>query len=228
MRPYDWHFGRHVQHESPAARVGRGRLQPALVRQLLRHRQPRHRAADYDDWYRCRAAASAICRTVADTRSRTTTSTPAAQSRAPSELLHVRERLRRCADAGTGMASTSTCTARPRNGLTVQGGTNTGRACATTASRCDTPDEHRQSGRPADTCHVAEKWMTDFRGLATYTVPKIDVLVSGIVRFQTTATGFFTGGDATRDRTARRWPRRIRCRTRWCSRRSVGCRRTDS
>jgi len=27
-------------------------------------------------------------------------------------------------------------------------------------------------------------------------VPKIDVLVSGIIRFQTTATGFFTGGDA--------------------------------
>ena len=47
--------------------------------------------------------------------------------------------------------------------------------------------------------------MTTFRGLATYTIPKIDVLVSAIVRFQTTATGGLRDrGCRLRDRTGRR------------------------
>ena len=37
-------------------------------------------------------------------------------------------------------------------------------------------------GQPA--CSFAEPWLTTFRGLASYTVPKIDVLVSAIVRSQ--------------------------------------------
>jgi hypothetical protein len=51
--------------------------------------------------------------------------------------------------------------------------------------------------QPTVSCSIAEPWITQFRGLATYTIPKVDVLVSAIVRFQTTATGFFTGGDAS-------------------------------
>ena len=54
----------------------------------------------------------------------------------------------------------------------------------------------RATPQPTVACSVAEPWITTFRGLATYTIPKVDVLVSGIIRFQTTATGFFTGGDA--------------------------------
>ena len=46
-----------------------------------------------------------------------------------------------------------------------------------------------------DGCDFAEDWVTTFRGSAAYTVPKIDVLVSTIVRFQNTAPGFFTTGD---------------------------------
>ena len=37
-------------------------------------------------------------------------------------------------------------------------------------------------GQPA--CNASEPWLTTFRGLASYTVPKIDVLVSAIVRSQ--------------------------------------------
>ena len=40
-------------------------------------------------------------------------------------------------------------------------------------------------GQPA--CDFTEPWLTTFRGLATYTVPKIDVLVSAIVRLQPNA-----------------------------------------
>jgi hypothetical protein len=95
-----------------------------------------------------------------------------------------------------------TATARLRNGLTFQGGTNTGRGvrdnCAVAA---EVPEAIFVAGffptpQPTYSCDVAEPWITSFRGLATYTIPKVDVLVSGIIRFQTTATGFFTGGDA--------------------------------
>ena len=33
-------------------------------------------------------------------------------------------------------------------------------------------------------CKVDEDWQMNWRGLVTYTVPKIDVLVSGILRSQ--------------------------------------------
>src|SRR5438067_12213147 len=36
-------------------------------------------------------------------------------------------------------------------------------------------------------CDVAEPWLTSVRGLASYTVPKVDVLVSGIFRSQANA-----------------------------------------
>jgi hypothetical protein len=45
-------------------------------------------------------------------------------------------------------------------------------------------------GQP--TCDFAEPWLTTFRGLGTYTVPKVDVLVSAIVRMQPNAQ---PGGD---------------------------------
>jgi hypothetical protein len=45
-----------------------------------------------------------------------------------------------------------------------------------------------------DACHVDEKWATSFRGLASYTVPKADVLVSASMRSLVTTPG---GGVAT-------------------------------
>ena len=97
-----------------------------------------------------------------------------------------------------------TGTARLRNGLTLQGGTNTGRGVRDT---CDVAEDVPEAVlaitlfgttiQPQASCDIAEPWITTVRGLATYTIPKVDVLVSAIVRFQTTATGFFTGGDAS-------------------------------
>jgi hypothetical protein len=40
-----------------------------------------------------------------------------------------------------------------------------------------------------DSCDVTEKWATTFRGLASYTVPKIDVLVSASMRSLVTPPG---------------------------------------
>jgi hypothetical protein len=67
--------------------------------------------------------------------------------------------------------------ARMRNGLLLQGGTSTGRGVRDTCDtvvKIDSPDPRG--------CHVTEPWMTSIRGLVSYTVPMIDVLVSAQVR----------------------------------------------
>jgi hypothetical protein len=72
-----------------------------------------------------------------------------------------------------------TLNARTRWGLTFSGGTSTGRSVTDdceTQVRIDSPD-------PRD-CHDADPFQTTLRGLASYTIPKIDVLVSGTVRSQ--------------------------------------------
>ena len=72
-----------------------------------------------------------------------------------------------------------TLRARLGAGLTLQGGTSTGRTiidtCGTVVN-IDSPDPRG--------CHNEEPFQTTLRGLASYTVPKVDVLVSGTVRSQ--------------------------------------------
>jgi hypothetical protein len=88
--------------------------------------------------------------------------------------------------------------ARTGWGLTVQGGTSTGRGVNNT---CDTLNARfgRQmtptigtvgatgivDGQPS--CDTAEPWLTSARGLGSYTVPKVDVMVSAIFRSQANA-----------------------------------------
>jgi hypothetical protein len=72
-----------------------------------------------------------------------------------------------------------TVNARLRQGLTLQIGTNTGRkiddTCATVV-KIDSPD-------PRD-CRLTPPYQTTIRGLASYTVPRVHVLVSATVRSQ--------------------------------------------
>jgi len=77
---------------------------------------------------------------------------------------------------------------RVREALFLQAGTSTGRGVNDT---CDI--ETARFGRPMvvvdgqSTCDFTEPWLTQARGLATYTVPKVDVLVSVIIRSQPNA-----------------------------------------
>ena len=67
--------------------------------------------------------------------------------------------------------------ARLANGIMFQGGTSTGRGVRDTCDtvvKIDSPDPRG--------CHVTEPVLTSVRGLAAYTVPKVDVLVSAQIR----------------------------------------------
>jgi hypothetical protein len=86
-----------------------------------------------------------------------------------------------------------TATARLGNGLTVQGGTSTGRGVRNICNVTRALPELLGTAR-VDSCDVTENLMTSFRGLASYTLPKIDVLVSASMRSLETAPG---GGVAT-------------------------------
>jgi hypothetical protein len=82
-----------------------------------------------------------------------------------------------------------TLNARFRNGLTTQVGTTTGRGKVNT---CEIDVLYNQVDRPAGTtagpnprgCNNVEPFQTTFRGLASYTIPKIDVLLSTVIRSQ--------------------------------------------
>jgi hypothetical protein len=76
-----------------------------------------------------------------------------------------------------------TLTARFRQALNVQFGTQTGRAVIDT---CATDQNIDGGGLIKDlrNCNNVFPFQTTVRGLASYTVPKVDVLVSGTVRVQ--------------------------------------------
>jgi hypothetical protein len=94
--------------------------------------------------------------------------------------------------------------ARIRNGLTVQGGTSTGRTlqdnCAlrsilpetypwsnttvggVTIGNTQSVRGNSTAGLTSPYCRIVEPYLTSFRGLATYVVPKLDIQVSGTWR----------------------------------------------
>src|SRR6266853_2958451 len=78
--------------------------------------------------------------------------------------------------------------ARTNNGVTIQGGTSTGRGvrdyCAVMQKL---PETYVTAGsvlanQQVAACAATEPWLTTVRGLVSYTVPKIDVLVSSSFR----------------------------------------------
>ena len=88
-----------------------------------------------------------------------------------------------------------TLNARMQNGLSFQGGTSTGRGvndtCDVLIGRYGRPMAPSAGTTGAAgiingeaACSATEPWLTSVRGLASYTVPKVDVLVSAILRSQ--------------------------------------------
>jgi hypothetical protein len=79
-------------------------------------------------------------------------------------------------------------TARMASGLIFQGGTNTGRGVRDMCEVIEKLPEIQAlppfgaAVQRVDSCAVTEKWLTTARGVVTYTIPKVDVLVSGVFR----------------------------------------------
>jgi hypothetical protein len=68
-------------------------------------------------------------------------------------------------------------TVRSKNGLTVQGGTSTGKVVNDWCEiRAAVPESYLLNPY----CHVESPWQTSGRALATYLIPRIDLLVSGV------------------------------------------------
>ena len=190
VRPYDWQFGVSVQHE----------LLPRLSIEAGYNRRwwgnffvtdnTRTDAADYDTYsitipqHENLAGGGGTASFVAIT--------PAAAARGAQNYM--------TSETDYGDARTAywqgadfSATARLADGLTLQGGTSTGRAVRNNCAVTQALPELLGTAR-VDSCDVREKWSTSFRGLASYTVPKIDVLVSASMRSLETAPG---GGVAT-------------------------------
>ena len=70
--------------------------------------------------------------------------------------------------------------ARMANGVTIQAGTNTGRGVRDECEILAALPENQ--GDRLDSCAVTETWQTTFRGLASYVIPRADVLVSAVFR----------------------------------------------
>jgi hypothetical protein len=78
--------------------------------------------------------------------------------------------------------------ARLKGNLTVQAGTSTGRGVRNTCALWRARPQFSIGPAPGnipnrlDACDVSEPWITTFRGLAAYRIPKIDVQVSSTIR----------------------------------------------
>jgi hypothetical protein len=190
VRPYDWQFGASVQHE----------LVPRLSVEAGYNRRwwgnffvtdnVLTTAADYETY------AIAIPQHENLPGGGGTASfvaiTPAAAARGAQNLM-TSEKDYAGARTAYWHGMDFNATARLASGITVQGGTSTGRAVRDTCELYRALPELLGTAR-VDSCDVTEKWATSFRGLASYTVPKIDVLVSASMRSLETSPG---GGVAT-------------------------------
>src|SRR6185436_18208128 len=185
VRPYDWQFGASIQHEL----IPRVSVEAAYNRRWWGNffvtDNTLTTAADYDTYsipipqHENLPGAGESAQFVAIT--------PAASARGAQSYMTTEKDY---GDARTAYwhGFDFTATARLTFGLNLQGGTSTGRGVRNTCNVTRALPELLGSAR-VDSCDVTENWVTSFRGLASYTLPKIDVLVSASMRSLVTAPG---------------------------------------
>ena len=185
VRPYDWQIGASVQHE----------LLPRLSVEFAYNRRwwgnffvtdnVLTTAADYDVYSLVIPQHDNL--PGAGENAQFVAITPAANARGAQNLM--------TSEKDYGDPRTAywhgvdfTATARLPFGLNVQGGTSTGRGVRNSCNVTRALPELLGSAR-VDSCDVTENWATSFRGLASYTLPKVDVLVSASMRSLVTPPG---------------------------------------
>jgi hypothetical protein len=183
-RPYDWQFGASVQHEV----LPRVSVEAAYNRRWWGNffvtDNTLTTAADYDTYTLNVPQHDHL--EGAGTTATYVAITPAAAARGAQNLQTSAENYGDYTAYWQGVDFN--VNARMNNGVTLQAGTSSGHGvrndCEVTAKLPEMLGADR-----VDACDVNEKWATSFRGLASYTVPKIDVLVSASMRSLVTAPG---------------------------------------
>jgi hypothetical protein len=183
VRPYNWQFGASVQHEIlPRVSVDVGYNRRwwgnffANVNTLVD-------ASDYDTWTVPVPSHPNLPDGVGSTASYVAV-TAAANARG-SQTLMTKETNFAPARTAYWHGVDYQATARLSGGITLQGGGSTGRGVRNTCELWRARPQLQGSNR-AEACDVTEPWLTTVRGLASYTLPRIDVLVSLIGRSNVT------------------------------------------
>jgi len=179
VRPYNWRYGASVQHElRPGVSIDLGYNRRHWGNFFVTYNElvgP----ADYDVWT-VPVPNHPNLPNAGGTESYTAI-TPAAAARGSRSFQTKEENVAGTTRTAYWHGVDVNGTARLAGRVTVQMGTTTGRGVRNT---CDLwrASPQQQGSNSSDACDVTEPWITTFRGLATYTIPRVDVLVSGTVR----------------------------------------------
>jgi carboxypeptidase family protein len=198
VRPYNWRFGGSVQHELyPGVS-----LEVGYNRRTWGNFQVTYNTlvgpADYDTW------TVPVPSNPNLSNSGSTASfvaiTPAAANRGVQDFQTKETNVAGEARTAYWHGIDVNGTARLRGNLTVQAGTSTGRGVRNTCALWQARPQFSISNNTAqrlDACDVSEPWITTFRGLASYRIPKADVQVSSTIRSaRTTASENASNGSS--------------------------------
>ena len=183
VRPYNWRYGASIQHEvRPGVSVDVGYNRRNWGNFFVTYNElvgP----ADYDVWTvpvpnhpelpNAGGTASFVA------------ITPAAAARGSRSFMTNEETVAGETRTAYWHGVDVNATARLASRLTVQMGTSTGRGVRNTCALWEARPQLSISGTTAqrlDACDVTEPWLTAVRGLASYSIPKIDVLASTTIR----------------------------------------------
>jgi len=179
VRPYNWNYGASVQHEvRPGVSVDVGYNRRDWGNFFVTYNElvgP----TDYDVWtvpvpnHPDLPNAGGTASYVAIT--------PAASARGSRSFMTKEETVAGETRTAYWHGVDFNATARMANRLTVQMGTSTGRGVRDTCALWEARPQLVGSNR-LDSCAVTEPWLTAVRGLASYSIPKIDVLASTTIR----------------------------------------------
>jgi len=185
VRPYNWRYGASIQHEvRPGVSVDVGYNRRHWGNFNVTYNELVG-ASDYDVWtvpvpnHPELANAGETASFVAIT--------PAASARGSRNFQTKEETVAGEARTAYWHGVDLNATARMANRLTLQMGTSTGRGVRNTCALWEARPQFSITGVPAtpqrlDACDVTEPWLTSVRGLASYSIPKIDVLASTTIR----------------------------------------------
>ena len=196
VRPYNWQFGVSLQHEVlPRVSVDVGYNRRwwgnffTTVNTLVN-------PSDYDTWT-LQIPSNAKLPDDVGTSAQYVAITAAAAARG-SQTLQTKETNFAPARTAYWHGVDYQATARLANGLTVQGGGSTGRGVRNTCDLWRARPDLIGNNR-TDACDVTEAWLSTVRGLASYRMPKLDILTSLIVRSNRTTAGEVASNGGTLD-----------------------------